>query len=430
MFQTEAARKQRSKFLYVVAAVAVACHVGDLVLLGGPSLPALAVRLAWGFCLALLALAAPHVRPAHFERVVTAAGLSSVGAWVALTVLTGGSPSPYFDWMSTLPLIVGALGPGYVWAVAAVGLATIVANALLLVVEGAALPSHLSWLSFSIAVGGLAVAGSKMQQRLRAAEQRAEEARLRAVDDLAVSEHRRLHAEKLALLGKLSSGVAHEINNPLAFVKSNLAHLLEQHGGGAGCAELALLREIVEDSQVGIERIEGIIDTLRSFARVDDAGLQPCSLAEVVDEALRLASAPLRPVAEVRRSGTDSLPRVMANRGQLVQVLVNLLVNAADAIAETKAGRGVVRLEAWRTDGLVVLDVIDSGPGLEPAVQQRLFEPFFTTKPPGKGTGLGLALSREYLKRFDATLEAQNEPGGGARFRLRLVPATAAQRSA
>jgi len=114
------------------------------------------------------------------------------------------------------------------------------------------------------------------------------------------------------------------------------------------------------------------------------------------------------------------LPEVLADRRRLVQVLLNLLVNAVEALEETGVERPAIWIYARPDNGGLVLAVEDNGPGFPPAVRARLFEPFFTTKPAGKGTGLGLSLSREYVESFGGRLRAENRPEGGARFSIAL----------
>jgi len=416
---TAAAQAHMGKLLLIAAFFAFANLAGDVAYMGRFSGEALVARSVWGLGLALLAAASRVPVLDRPNGIGLAAGLLSVACWTALTVITGGAESAYFDAMATLPLVFGVLGPGMVAVVAAVAVATILANVGLLAWEGAPLDLYPPWITFGGSTGALAVIGARTFDRLRAAESRAEAARRRALDELAESESRRLQAEKLALVGRLASGLAHEINNPLTAVKSNLEVL--RGGGSAG--------ELIDESLLGVERIEAIVESLRAFARSDEAGILPCSLHELIAEARVLAAAPLREVAEVEWSVPDNLPRIRANPSQLVQVLVHLLVNAAEAIAEARpGGRGRIRVEGRAYGAWVLVDVVDDGVGLSPTARAHLFEPFFTTKPPGKGTGLGLALSRQYLRRFDGNIEAIDEPRGGTRFRLRLaaVPASAA----
>jgi len=140
----------------------------------------------------------------------------------------------------------------------------------------------------------------------------------------------------------------------------------------------------------------------------------------VVTDAARLAAVRLKNVARLKVEVPAELPEVFATRRRLAQVILNLLVNAGDALEEAKVQGGEVRVTGVAQEGRVTLLVEDNGPGFPPEVMPRLFESFFTTKGPDKGTGLGLALSRELVERFGGTLVAENRPEGGARLRMEL----------
>jgi C4-dicarboxylate-specific signal transduction histidine kinase len=229
--------------------------------------------------------------------------------------------------------------------------------------------------------------------------------------------------DRLVLVGQLAAGVAHEVNNPLAFVKSNLCFLeqeLEREDGALNRGELG---DVLAETQQGVLRIQQIVTDLRRFSRGGD-GSEELGLAEdALHEARRLASVRLREVGEVSLECPPGLPPVRLGQRHLVQVLLNLLLNAADAVEEAlPARRARIVVRARVVEGGVRLEVEDNGPGIRPEVLDKLFEPFFTTKPPGKGTGLGLALCREYVSRAGGTLVAENRAEGGARFVLE-VPA-------
>jgi C4-dicarboxylate-specific signal transduction histidine kinase len=178
---------------------------------------------------------------------------------------------------------------------------------------------------------------------------------------------------------------------------------------------------VLEETQQGVQRIQQIVADLRRFSRDATDAEEHCAVEDAVAEADRLASVRLRSLGEVVRELAPALPRVRISQRHLVQVLVNLLLNAADAL-ETMEPRRPARIvvRSTREETGVRVDVEDNGPGIPDTVLPRLFEPFFTTKPPGKGTGLGLALCREYVARAGGTLVAENRPEGGARFTLRL----------
>jgi C4-dicarboxylate-specific signal transduction histidine kinase len=210
--------------------------------------------------------------------------------------------------------------------------------------------------------------------------------------------------------------VAHEVNNPLSYVKSNVTWA-RQELARAGDQALELVQALAE-SETGLARIQSIVADLRAFAREDDAPAT-CDAVQAAREALRLAAIRLARAAAMTPDLPDGSRWVCMSRTRLVQALVNLLVNAADALEGTgrRNGHIVVRLED--APDHVVLSVADDGPGLSPEAAEHLFEPFFTTKG-ALGTGLGLALTREYVEHYGGSVEAGAAPGGGALFTLRL----------
>jgi len=265
-----------------------------------------------------------------------------------------------------------------------------------------------------------------------------------------VGEQRRLYArlvqaDKLAAVGVLASGVAHEINNPTAFVTSNLTELkryvaaydaaiaeLSQVGLSAGAAERvrALLgrsdvafarREAsnaIAESLQGMERIRQIVSNLRSLARRDQSGepAAPVELGEVVQAVVRTASSELRTAAA--RIDLRGPLWVLGHRGELVDVVLNLVVNAVQARDDSRPNS--IAIELHRENQSAVIRVSDSGKGIVPSHLKRLFEPFFTTKAPGEGTGLGLSLARKIILAHGGSIDVSSELGVGTTFTVRL----------
>ena len=261
-------------------------------------------------------------------------------------------------------------------------------------------------------------------QRVQAAQQKAVRERMDALERLAESERRRAGAERLALVGQLAAGVAHEVNNPLAYVTSSVRYLKQQTTARSPLLEDD--QDAFDQALEGLVRIQQIVRDLSTFARggTDDLS-SSCSLRAAVLEAVRVASLRFAKGVHVEHDIPEACPEVAISRGRLVQVLVNLLVNAAEAVESGAAARGgavLVRAQ-WPTPTRVQLLVEDSGPGIAEAVLPRLFEPFVTTKG-SKGTGLGLAMCREYLHAAGAQISVLNAPEGGARFTVDL-PAVA-----
>ncbi|HYO72019.1 MAG TPA: ATP-binding protein [Archangium sp.] len=238
-------------------------------------------------------------------------------------------------------------------------------------------------------------------------EQRESEARLRL-------------NERMASIGMLAAGVAHEINNPLAFVSSNLGFIqdelcqLEQPEGTD-------LLEAVAEAREGVERMRLIVQSLQSLSRGDPVSSQPLELHEVLETSLHLVRSKVCSRARLVRDYGE-LPQVQGNAVQLAQVFVNLLVNAAQAMPQTG---GEIRLKTRVQDGSrVVVEVRDTGCGIPPENLERIFEPFFTTKPAGEGTGLGLPISHEIIRALGGELSVESTVGRGTTFRV-LLPTAA-----
>ncbi|MEB2344203.1 MAG: ATP-binding protein [Deltaproteobacteria bacterium] len=242
------------------------------------------------------------------------------------------------------------------------------------------------------------------------------------------AERRLALAARLEALGFLTAGIAHEVNNPLAFIRANLAQLekmtaeLAAPGFGGGLPpEVRVLAaegaELLTDTQEGVDRIVQLVARLRSFARSEpESESRPAlvDLAQVAEAAAAMAGVGL-PEDSIR-CRLVRVPPVRAVEGELVQIALNLLVNAVQA----SAGVPDVEVEVEAAEQGVALHVRDRGCGLAADVLPRVFDPFFTTKPPGVGTGLGLSLSYDLARRNDGRLEAANRPSGGAEFTLWL----------
>jgi PAS domain S-box-containing protein len=229
-------------------------------------------------------------------------------------------------------------------------------------------------------------------------------------------------ADRMVSVGTLAAGVAHEINNPLAYVCSNLTFLREQlEQDPLPPDALRELREVVAETQDGTDRVRAIVQDLKTFARSDEERRGPVSVDQVVDGALRLVRNELqRSNAKLERA-LEPVPAVLGNESRLGQVLVNLLVNALQSFPDSRSEPNRIRISA-RTDEnqRVVMEVEDNGVGMSPEVMQRIFDPFFTTKPVGVGTGLGLAICHSIVQSMGGEIEVRSTPGRGTTFMLSL----------
>jgi PAS domain S-box-containing protein len=255
-------------------------------------------------------------------------------------------------------------------------------------------------------------------------------------------------ALRMASVGTLAAGVAHEINNPLAYVLSNLewvaaqldqasALLASEPAPGAAAAtalaRLAGVRPVLGEAFEGAERIRSIVRDLRLFSRSSDregAGAASCDVVRTVRAAVSLASVELRLRARMALALEDGLPRIGGDEHRLGQVFLNLLVNAAQAIPERRLEENLIRVGARPGEaGEVLVEVEDTGAGMTPSTVAHVFEPFFTTKPPGTGTGLGLSICHGIVAELGGRIEVSSRPGAGTLFRVRLpvAPAPGAQ---
>jgi signal transduction histidine kinase len=268
---------------------------------------------------------------------------------------------------------------------------------------------------------------------------------LSLLQDLAAREKKaraRAQRERLAALGRLAANLGHEINNPLSYVVSNLSFLGHQLGGlservaaaaaeaaqtlrladqAALAAELEEARSAAADALEGAERVAAIVRDIRVLSRNEGRELNVVRIPDVIQSALRIARGKLAEVAHVSLDLKD-VPMVRANDTALLQVFVNLLVNAADACSELAAERHEVDVACFSdVEGRAVVEVRDSGPGISKEVRDHLFEPFFTTKP--AGSGFGLAISFAIVESLGGNLALESRGPRGAVARIVLPPA-------
>jgi PAS domain S-box-containing protein len=234
-----------------------------------------------------------------------------------------------------------------------------------------------------------------------------------------------LVASRLASVGTLAAGVAHEINNPLAFVNANILYLgdeLERHREAVGPATDELLQLVAETRQ-GVERIGLIVRDLKAFSRVDSEDVSSVvDVRKVLAFAEKMAGKEMRQRARVVRE-IQPVPPIKANESRLGQVFLNLLLNAAQAIPDGAAAEHEIRIRT-RTDGLgrAVVEISDTGRGIPDELRARVFDPFFTTKPVGEGTGLGLSICLGIVRSLGGEILLESEVGRGSTFRVALPP--------
>ena len=228
--------------------------------------------------------------------------------------------------------------------------------------------------------------------------------------------------DDLAAIGTLAAGVAHEINNPLTYIRGNLEYALQLLDVGQSLMVDQDLVDALSDAREGTVRVADIVSSLKTFSRadVDDADEGPTSLPRVMAVALRLTRNEIRNCADISAEGLDTLPRVRGSKARLAQSFVNLLLNAAQAIERRPGGRGLISVTGKVVGDSAVVEIRDDGVGVPPEQQRRIFDPFFSTRPVGKGRGLGLTLAYNFISRVGGRLELQSSPDWGSLFRVTL----------
>ncbi len=231
-------------------------------------------------------------------------------------------------------------------------------------------------------------------------------------------------SDRLAALGSLSAGLAHEINNPLGAVLGNIElAFAEMDGAKSNADAMKALRNCLSDAREASERIRQIVRDLRVFSRTEEDTRGTFDIHQILDPVVRMVWNEVRHRARlIKDYGQVSLVEV--NQSRLSQVFLNLIVNAAHAIPEGRASENEIRVTTRVTaEGWVAVDVTDTGCGIAPDAQKRIFTPFFTTKPPGAGTGLGLAISHQIVRSLGGRIAFESTVGRGSRFTVEIPQA-------
>jgi len=267
-----------------------------------------------------------------------------------------------------------------------------------------------------------------------------------AIDNLKAAQSQLVHSEKMASLGQLVAGVAHELNNPIGFIYANFPHLEDYTNDLIGLIEelrrlpldeaqkaaleqkiraidLEFIKEdtlkIIRSGKSGASRIKEIVSSLRSFSRLDEAELKSVILEDGINDTLAILHHHIKNRVEVSKDFQLNQP-VLCRAGQINQVFMNIIYNAIQAIE----GPGSVCIATWQEGEFAVISVEDSGKGIPPDVIGKIFDPFFTTKKIGEGTGLGLSISYGIVEKHGGRIDVTSEVGKGTKFtiRIRMTP--------
>jgi two-component system NtrC family sensor kinase len=270
-----------------------------------------------------------------------------------------------------------------------------------------------------------------------------------AYNELKMVQSQVLQQEKMASIGQLAAGVAHEINNPMGFIISNLNTLKrylervseymtvqtaavqrcsEKCGNSNILAEIAETRKalkidyitedldnLIKESLEGADRVKKIVQDLKNFSRVDESEFKAADINSGLESTINIVWNELKYKTTLVKEYGD-IPLTVCNPGQLNQVFMNLLVNAAHAIEK----QGEIRVRTWFERGLINITISDSGTGISEENQKRIFEPFFTTKEVGKGTGLGLSIAYDIIKKHNGMIKVDSEVGKGTTFKISI----------
>jgi len=262
-----------------------------------------------------------------------------------------------------------------------------------------------------------------------------------AHDNLKSTQSQLVHSEKMACLGQLAAGVAHEINNPVGFVLSNVETLTEyievlvgllgsyESIAGGDSDKISQLKkdqdvdyiledidQVMVDSKSGLIRVKDIVNNLKSFARADDGEKKSVNVNECLTSTLKVVWNELKYHVKVKTDFQEDVPNVCAMAGELSQVFMNLLVNAGHAIKD----QGEVEIKTFSRDQHVFVEIKDNGCGIPLDIQSKIFDPFFTTKPVDRGTGLGLSISYGIIQGCGGSIAIDSSPGNGASFLIAL----------
>jgi two-component system NtrC family sensor kinase len=231
--------------------------------------------------------------------------------------------------------------------------------------------------------------------------------------------------EKMASLGQLVAGIAHELNNPLAFVVNNLFLVesgldgltpeLTAHLGESSTARFRKARASLEEMRQGLDRVKELVLNLRTLSRLDEGEFKTVDVAETIDSVLRFLKHRMNGRIDVEKHFGPQ-HNLYCNAGRLNQVLMNLISNAVDAIAE----HGRIVISTSQTADFFLISVRDTGAGIPEAIRGKIFDPFFTTKPVGQGTGLGLAISCGIVQDHGGSIDVHSELGVGTEFVVRI----------
>ena len=367
-------------------------------------------------------------------------GLFVTSALLAVLIYSnlcsGGFEDPNFGWLYVIPLAAALLVSARVgWIFTGIVLA--VALFFWTVPQfGFEIPDYVppelhdeqslfNRLSAIIAIGVILGALASQQKYARGLLERVNNELNYEMNQRSEMQARMVRSERAASMGSLAAGMAHEINNPLTYVIGNLELLQSRLPGTQGSpSEIASAesRTMLSEAIEGANRVAGLVRDLKTFSHSSEEEVEHVDLGEVLDRAAKMVGNEIRHRAKLEIHSESDL-EVLANHGRILQVVINLLTNAAHAIDPGSTEKNMIRVTAREKSGRIELEVADTGTGIDPELTDRIFEPFFTTKAVGFGMGMGLSITRNVLQSMGGTIEVRYSSPEGTAFMVTLKPA-------
>ena len=351
---------------------------------------------------------------------------------------SGGVEDPNFGWLYVIPML-GALlvnaRTGWIFT----GVVFVVTLAFWAAPEfGVEIPNYIpenfhrdqtlaNRLSAIIAIGVLLAALASQQNFSRGLLERVNNELTYEMNQRSEMQARMVRSERAASMGSLAAGIAHEINNPLTYVIGNLELL--QSGATSGDATGSGRKDgeaqtMLSEATEGAYRVASLVRDLKTFSQTDEGKAVPVALRSTIDRVTKMTANEFRHRAKLRVECPEGV-RIMGNEGRILQVLINLLTNAAHAIEPGSQEANTVKISVYERDSRVELEVADSGGGIDPEIADRIFEPFFTTKSVGFGMGMGLSITRNIIHALGGTIELKYSSPEGSSFVISLDSAEA-----
>ena len=236
-----------------------------------------------------------------------------------------------------------------------------------------------------------------------------------AIQTLNRAQDQLIQSEKMASLGVLSAGIAHEINNPLNFIHGGITGIENYINADIPEHKDALI-PLINAINIGVKRASDIVTSLTHYSRHDDRPRTKCDMHAIIENCLIMLQSQLRNKIDIRKKFTSKPYILLGNEGKLHQAILNLIVNAEHSID----GKGTINIETEVTESLFQLTIGDTGSGIDPENIQKIFDPFFTTKPPGKGTGLGLSITYSIINEHQGTINFISQKKRGTKAIIQL----------